>query len=53
MPKALAAPEVKEQLALQGSIPQGSESPAEFGRFFRADYDRIVKLVKAAGIKPE
>lgn len=51
--KALAAPEVKEQFALQGTIPQGSASPEEFGRFFRADYDRIVKLVKIAGIKPE
>ena len=51
--KALAAPEVKEQFALQGTVPQGSESPEEFGRFFRTDYDRIVKLVQAAGIKPE
>jgi hypothetical protein len=25
----------------------------EFGRFFRADYERIAKLVKASGIKPE
>jgi tripartite-type tricarboxylate transporter receptor subunit TctC len=51
--KVLAVPDVKEQYALQGTVPQGSESPEEFGRYFRADYERIVKLVKAAGIKPE
>ena len=51
--RALAAPEVKEQYALQGMIPQGSASPEEFNRFFRADYERIARLVKAAGIKPE
>ena len=51
--QVLAAPEVKEQYAAQGTVPQGSASPEEFGRYFRADYDRIVKLVKIAGIKPE
>ena len=51
--KVLAAPEVKEQYAQQGTVPQGSASPEEFGRFFRADYDRIAKLVSIAGIKPE
>ena len=53
MQKVLALPDLREQYALQGTVPQGSASPEEFGRFFRADYDRIVKLVKAAGIKPE
>ena len=51
--KVLALPDLREQYALQGTVPQGSSSPEEFGKFFRADYDRIVKLVKAAGIKPE
>jgi len=51
--KALAAPEVKELYAAQNLVPLGSASPEEFGRFFRADFERVAKLVKIAGIKPE
>ena len=51
--KALADPEVRELYAAQGLEPQGSSSPAEFDRFFRADFERYAKLVKMAGIKPE
>lgn len=51
--KALAAPEVKSQFANQGLVPAGSASPEDFGKFVRGDYERIVKLVKLAGIKPE
>jgi tripartite-type tricarboxylate transporter receptor subunit TctC len=51
--KALASPEVKTQYANQGMVPTGSASPEDFDRFFRADYDRLAKLVKIAGIKPE
>jgi tripartite-type tricarboxylate transporter receptor subunit TctC len=51
--KALASPEVKAQYANQGMVPTGSASPEDFDRFFRADYDRLAKLVKIAGIKPE
>ncbi len=51
--KALAEPDVKQQYAVQGLAPLGSASPEEFGRFFRGDFDRIAKLVKLAGIKPE
>jgi tripartite-type tricarboxylate transporter receptor subunit TctC len=50
---ALAAPDVKAQFANQGLVPSGSVSPEEFGKFFRGDYERIAKLVKTAGIKPE
>ncbi len=50
---ALADPDVKKLYANQGLVPSGSVNPAEFGRFFRADFDRIAKLVKIAGIKPE
>lgn len=53
MQKALADPDVKQQYANQGLSPQGSESPAQFAAFLRADYDRIARLVKIAGIKPE
>lgn len=51
--KTLADPDVKQQYANQGLVPLGSESPEEFSRFFRADFDRIAKVVKVAGIKPE
>jgi hypothetical protein len=37
----------------QALSPSGSESPEEFGRFFRADFERNAKLVKIAGVKPE
>jgi tripartite-type tricarboxylate transporter receptor subunit TctC len=51
--KTLAEPDVKELYAVQGLVPLGSASPEEFGKFFRADFERIAKLVKLAGIKPE
>jgi hypothetical protein len=30
-----------------------STSPAELGAFVRADFERVGRLVKIAGIKPE
>jgi tripartite-type tricarboxylate transporter receptor subunit TctC len=51
--KTLADPDVRKQYAFQGLVPAGSGSPEEFDKFFRADYARIAKLVKIAGIKPE
>ena len=51
--KTLAAPDVRTQYANQGLVPQGSASPEDFDKFFRQDYDRLAKLVKIAGIKPE
>jgi len=51
--KVLAEPDVKTLYAAQGLAPSGSASPEEFGKYFRADYDRNAKLVKVAGIKPE
>ena len=51
--KALAASEVKELYSVQGMAPLGSASPEEFGKYFRADFDRVAKLVRIAGIKPE
>jgi tripartite-type tricarboxylate transporter receptor subunit TctC len=51
--KALAEPDVKQHYANQGLAPLGSASPEEFGRFFQADFARMAKLVKIAGIKPE
>ena len=51
--KVLAEPDVKQQFANQGLAPLGSASPEEFGKFFRADFERVAKLVKLAGLKPE
>ena len=51
--KALADPEVVRLYAAQGLQPSGSETPEEFGRFFRADFARNAKLVQIAGVKPE
>ncbi|OGA56287.1 MAG: hypothetical protein A3F74_11260 [Betaproteobacteria bacterium RIFCSPLOWO2_12_FULL_62_58] len=51
--KALADAEVKKLYAAQGLAPLGSVSPEQFGKFVRADYERIRKLVQVAGIKPE
>lgn len=33
--------------------PQGGDSPDQFAAFMCADCDRIARLVKTAGIKPE
>ena len=51
--KALADAEVKQLYANQGLSPLGSASPEEFGRFFQADFARMAKLAKVAGLKPE
>jgi tripartite-type tricarboxylate transporter receptor subunit TctC len=51
--KALADPDVVRAYAAQGLAPSGSASPEAFARYFRADFDRIAKLVQIAGIKPE
>lgn len=51
--KTLSDPDVRQQYANQGLAPSGSESPEQFAAFLRADYDRIARLVKIAGIKPE
>jgi hypothetical protein len=44
---------VKQQYAHHALVPQGSSTPEAFGEFFRADFERVVKLVKLAGLKPE
>jgi tripartite-type tricarboxylate transporter receptor subunit TctC len=51
--KALAEPEVKQLYAMQGLAPHGSPSPEDFAKVVREDFDRIGKLMKIAGIKPE
>ena len=47
--KALRAPDLREQFLTQGAEPAPT-TPEEFARYIRADYDRIAKLVKVAGL---
>ena len=49
---ALNAPAAKARFTDLGAAPVGS-SPAEFGAFIRAEYERWGPIIKAAGIKPE
>jgi tripartite-type tricarboxylate transporter receptor subunit TctC len=48
--KALNSPDLKELFLTQGAEPAPG-TPEEFARYIRADYDRIAKLVKVAGLK--
>ena len=50
--KALAIPEVKQQLANQG-IEAGGASPEEFARYVRAEIEKMGKIIKASGARPE
>ena len=47
--KALNAPDLREQFLTQGAEPLPG-TPDEFARFIRADYERIAKLAKVAGL---
>jgi tripartite-type tricarboxylate transporter receptor subunit TctC len=44
---------VRQLYANQGLAPRGSASPEEFAKFYRADFARMEKLAKVAGLKPE
>jgi tripartite-type tricarboxylate transporter receptor subunit TctC len=50
--KALAMPDVKQQLANQG-IEAGSATPEEFTRFVRAEIEKMGRIIKASGARPE
>jgi tripartite-type tricarboxylate transporter receptor subunit TctC len=50
--KALHLPERKKNLEDQGMIPTGG-TPAAFNDRIRRDYDRWLKVVASAGLKPE
>ena len=50
--KALAIPEVKQQLANQG-IEAGGASPEEFARYVRGEIEKMGKIIKASGARPE
>jgi tripartite-type tricarboxylate transporter receptor subunit TctC len=50
--KALAAPDVKAQLATNGIEPAGG-TPQQFSDFIAAEMTRWGKVAKAAGVEPE
>jgi tripartite-type tricarboxylate transporter receptor subunit TctC len=50
--RALAAPDVREQLSKLGSEPM-SMTPAEFDKYVRREIDDYSRVLKAAGIKPQ
>lgn len=50
--KMLQEPEMKKNLDAQGMVPSGG-TPARFGERIRKDYERWIKVVAEAGIKPE
>jgi tripartite-type tricarboxylate transporter receptor subunit TctC len=50
--KALADPEVRDKLNLQGLTPRGS-TPDELGTMTRDQLAKYAKLIKEAGIKTD
>jgi len=50
--RALATPQAREWLKSQGAVPVG-DTPEEFGRFIRTEYERWGALIRAAGIRAE
>jgi tripartite-type tricarboxylate transporter receptor subunit TctC len=49
--RALASADVRERFATRGAVPKPS-TPEEFGRFVRAEIDKLGKLIRAAGVTP-
>jgi tripartite-type tricarboxylate transporter receptor subunit TctC len=52
MNEVLATPELRKLYADLGEEPSGG-TPEEFGKLIREDYERMGRLVRLAGIKPE
>ena len=52
MARALASPEVKERLARDGVQAVGNQ-PDEFDAFIKKEIEKVTKLVRMAGIKPD
>ena len=50
--KVLGTPETKEQFLAQGGEAVSS-TPQEFARFIRADYERIAKVARVAGLRAD
>jgi tripartite-type tricarboxylate transporter receptor subunit TctC len=51
MAKALAMPDVKEAIFKQGSKAVSSKSPEDFARYIKAEMDKFLPVIKAAGLE--
>jgi tripartite-type tricarboxylate transporter receptor subunit TctC len=49
--RAVKLPDVQERFASRGAVPKPS-TPEEFDRFVRSEMDKLAKVIKAAGVKP-
>lgn len=49
----LAAPEVKQQLSKLGIEAASGTTPEEFAKFVRAEVEKMGKIIKASGARPE
>jgi tripartite-type tricarboxylate transporter receptor subunit TctC len=52
MARVLALPDIRERLAIRGSVPKPS-TPEQFDRFVRAEVEKVTKAIKAGGITIE
>jgi len=50
MARVLTLPEIKERLAVRGSVPKPS-TPEQFDKFVRAEVEKVGKAIKAGGIR--
>jgi tripartite-type tricarboxylate transporter receptor subunit TctC len=50
--RAIMAGDVKEKLAVRGAVAKPS-SPDDFDRFVRAETQKLGRIVRAAGVKPQ
>ena len=51
MAKALAMPDVKEQILKQGSKAVSSKSPEDFAHYMKSEIDKFRPVIKAAGLE--
>jgi tripartite-type tricarboxylate transporter receptor subunit TctC len=50
--RILDLPDIRDRFAVRGAIPKPS-SPEQFDRFVRSEIEKLSKVVRAAGVKPE
>lgn len=51
--RVLQAPDVKERMAQDGSIPIVGDTPADYAAFIKSETSKWAKVMRQAGIKPE
>ena len=52
MGRILSLPEIRERLAVRGSVAKPS-TPAEFDKFVRAEVEKVTRIIKEGGIRIE